>query len=172
MRKLILALPAVFLMLACGRDPSTPVPTPVAQQQQPYYDPSYSDPNYNGQTSTSNYNEYTSQTTTGVSDTVLYGQDGTFLGYISGAITEAEHVCNSYGTYGSPSSGYSIRNPYGSYGSTASQLSANNPAAQYPPVIYLWDGAQLTFLDYLTTNPALTPRIDPSAIFSTLCRVY
>ena len=89
----------------------------------------------------------------------IYGQDGQYLGDITGQYN-TNSILNSYGTYGSSYSSTSIWNTYGNYGSSYGSNSAFNSYTTTPPIIYKNSVA----IGYLTTNSLKTPRIDPRSL--------
>ena len=89
----------------------------------------------------------------------IYGQDGQYLGDITGQYN-TNSIFNSYGTYGSSYSSTSIWNTYGNYGSSYGSYSAFNSYTTTPPIIYKNSVA----VGYLTTNSYKTPRIDPRSL--------
>jgi|GEM_PF-5349253 hypothetical protein len=64
---------------------------------------------------------------------VIYGSEGTFLGYMNGNPYDINSTADPYGPYGSPYSDTSIKNPYGQFGSPYPDHSATNPYAVSPP---------------------------------------
>jgi hypothetical protein len=89
----------------------------------------------------------------------IYGQDGQYLGDITGQYN-TNSIFNSYGTYGSSYSSTSIWTTYGNYGSSYGSYSAFNSFTTTPPIIYKNSVA----LGYLTTNSYKTPGIDPRSL--------
>ena len=90
---------------------------------------------------------------------VIYGQDGQYLGDITGQYN-TNSIFNSYGTYGSTYGSTSIWNKYGSYGSSYGMYSAFNSNAFSPPTIK----KNSVVIGYLTTNSYKTPGIDPRSL--------
>ena len=89
----------------------------------------------------------------------IYGQDGQYLGDITGQYN-TNSIFNSYGTYGSNYSSKSIWNTYVNYGSSYGSNSAFNSYTTTPPIIYKNSVA----VGYLTTNSYKTPRIDSRSL--------
>lgn len=93
-------------------------------------------------------------------ESYIEGSDGNFLGSLVPDRFNDDSIFNAYGSFGSKYSQTSIFNPYSEYGSRFSNLSAYNELATAPPSIYV-NGR---FIDYLTKNTYLSPRIDPDNI--------
>jgi len=87
-----------------------------------------------------------------------------FLGVISRS-KAGDSIRNISGTYGSPSSVFSIRNPVSPYGSAASYLSAYSSIATGPPRIV---NGSLIIIGFLTKNGAITGRVDPDFLLTGL----
>lgn|GEM_PF-1103020 len=92
----------------------------------------------------------------------IVASDGTPLGLISTNKYAADSISNPYGTYGNRYSPESILNRYGTYGGDYSIHSPFNAYATSPPQIIRSQAPAL----YLTKNPYLRPRIDPTALLS------
>jgi len=102
----------------------------------------------------------------------IYGQDGEYLGDITGQYN-TNSIFSSYGTYGSSYSSTSIWNTYGNYGSSYGSYSAFSSYTTTPPKIYEKRQSLLVRVGYLTTNSNKTPctyhfcltaRIDPRSL--------
>ena len=91
---------------------------------------------------------------------LVYADDGQFLGVINDNEIDPNSLANSFGTYGSQFSTYSIWNEYSIYGSVLSSLSAYNSLASSPPRVYV----NSVFYAYLTTNTVKIPRLDPDSV--------
>jgi hypothetical protein len=88
-------------------------------------------------------------------------QGSTFLGKVSVDPFEDKGLNNSVGDYGSKVGTESIFNKVSDYGGERGEHSPFNPKSEAPPKLYSKDG---TFLAYLSTNEALTPRLDPATL--------
>ena len=91
---------------------------------------------------------------------IVLGNDGQYLGVINDNEFDQDSLANSFGTYGSVYSSYSIWNQFGTYGSQFSSLSAYNSFTSTPPKVYV-NGV---FYAYLTTNTIKIPRLDPNVV--------
>lgn len=90
-------------------------------------------------------------------DPVIQAADGQFLGVINDHEHDAASIANPLGDHGNDSSDTCIWNPVSEYGSDFGETSAFSVDASTPPIVVV-DGA---FLAFLTTNPDLSPRLDP-----------
>lgn len=153
MRKLFLFLLSfLFLVTACGSKTDSGALTPeqlaqlqqqqLQQQQQQYYQPGYQDPYQQQYTEQQYYQQTTTAPAQCTGYLTVYGDDGVNLGDLTPANYQGS-LCGAYNT---------VRNPYSGYGSANGPYSAYNPAAQYPPIVYCWDGAALQLSGYLTFN--------------------
>jgi hypothetical protein len=88
--------------------------------------------------------------------TLIFADDGQFLGKISANQYDNTSIANPYGPYGSAYSSTSIFNQYGQYGGAYSLLSPFNSFSSTPPVIF----ANSRAVAFLTVNTTKTPRID------------
>lgn len=95
---------------------------------------------------------------------IVLAHDGKPLGLITIDCFESNAICNERGPYGDKSRGDSMLNGTGSYGSTVSLMSPFNNSTARPPGIFK-DGK---FIAYLTTNDALSPRVDPRWLLGAL----
>lgn len=87
----------------------------------------------------------------------IYGQDGVYLGLITGNYYHPGSIFNKYGIYGNQYSLTSIFNPNSKYGSKSSAYSAFCNYAAFPPKIF----KNGSFIRYLTTNTMRYPFITP-----------
>jgi hypothetical protein len=97
---------------------------------------------------------------------VVVADNGTFLGEASSKPYEADGVCNSYSSYGSPYGQFSIFNEAGIYGNEVSATSAFNELGSKPPHLYCEGTNEL--LNPITKNEFLPGAIDPDALCQTL----
>ena len=102
----------------------------------------------------------------------IYGQDGQYLGDITGQYN-TNSIFNSYGTYGSTYGSTSIWYKYGNYGGSYGLYSPFNSYTTTPPKIRKNMQSLLVRVGYLTTNSNITPciyyfcltaRIDPRSL--------
>lgn len=93
-------------------------------------------------------------------DPVIEAADGQFLGVINDHEHDAASIANPLGDHGNDASETCIWNPVSEYGSDFGEISAYSQDASEPPIV-VEDGA---FFAFLTTNPDLSPRLDPDDV--------
>ena len=93
-------------------------------------------------------------------DPVIEAVDGQFLGVINDRPLDLVSIANPLGDFGNTSSNTCIWNRVSGYGSGFGNMSAFSPDAATPPIV-VDDEA---FFAFLTTNPDLSPRLDPNDV--------